>query len=858
VLIELSSVAELDLSAAEDLHGRGSAAARRAEWSQAAALLRQAEGLWRGQPLADVPSDALQRRALPRLDELRAAVIEQRIEAELNLGRAGELVGELRTLAATHPLRERYHAQLMLALYRSQRRSEALAAYQDARKVLREQLGADPTAELRELHRQILSGDPVLGLPPSVVAAHPEPAAPPEQAGAVPQPAAQAPHGLRQLPVAPRGFAGRDYELKRLDELSAELNGDTALSCAVSGTAGVGKTSLALHWAHRNAAVFPDGQLYVNLRGFDPGEQPMAPEAALHDLLTALGVSAGRMPTGLEPRSTLYRSLLAGRRVLVVLDNARDARQVRPLLPAGPGSMTLITSRAELRGLVIAEGARPLPLELMGVDEAGQLLTRKLGAEQVHEDLTATGELIDLCARLPLALSVAAAYIDSRRHATIRSFADDLRAASASLDMFGVDDPLTDLRTVLSCSVSSLSEGAGHVFRLLGLHPGPDISASAVAALAGLDMTQADRALCELVDANLLAEPTAGRYACHDLLRAYAQERAHELAPEAAREARERLLGWYVHAASAANHALDYADRRYPPGPSAMPDHLPEFSGQEQADAWFTAERENIAAAVGMAAEHAVDPASWDLAMIPWNYYYRRRLLDDWLHVLNIALTAATLRGTPLNEQSVLHMRGLCHRSRNELPEAIDAYEKGIAIARTLPGVRLHYKLENLGMAYLYSGRGSDALDCLAEALAEVEAAENETVSAALLNNIGDAHRHLGQYEQALPYLDRGLATAIEQSDSIAAYVLATLGETHLALGRHREAADYSRRAADMFRSLNSPLFAANFLENEANALIALGDRASARRSLAEALELYETLDHPQAALVRARLAEAL
>lgn len=852
--LALRSPAALDLTAAEDLHARGAAAARAGHWVEAADLLRRAEGLWRGRPLADVPSDVLQRRAVPRLEELRLAVTEQRLEAELNLGRAGELVGELRAFAAAHPLRERAHGQLMLALYRAQRRSEALAAYQDARKVLRDLLGADPTAELRELHQRMLAADPSLD-PAAPAAARPAaaptaPVIPPKPAEAAPVP--------RQLPLAPRGFAGRERELKLLDEIAADLDSGAVVISAVNGTAGVGKTTLALHWAHRNAALFPDGQLHANLRGFDPGgEPPLPPEAVLRDFLVALGVPASRIPAGLEPRSTLYRSLLSGRRTLVVLDNARDARQVRPLLPAGPGCLALVTSRSELRGLVVAEGARALSLPLMDAVEADELLTRKLGVENVHADPLATGELIDLCAGLPLALSVAAAYIDSRRHTTVRSFAADLRAAATSLDVLGVDDPLTDLRSVLACSVAALSETAAHVFRLLGLHPGTDIGEQAAAELTGLEAARAERALDELVDANLLTETAAGRYTWHDLLRAYMQESARELDAETADAALRRLFGWYVHAASAADRALDYTDRRHQPQYAQVPARLPRFAGQEAADAWFTAERANLALTVAAAVEHGAPAAAADLAVLPWNHYYRLRLLDDWLHVLTLALPAAREHGSRHSVQSVLHMLGLCRRNRNELPEAIAAYEESIAIGRTLPEVRLNVMLDNLGMAYLYSGRHEEALRCLDEALAIAEANRSEADYVTLLNNIGDAHRHLGNFEQALTFLRRGLAIAEGTGNPMAAYVLATLGETYYALGRYRDAAVHSRRGAEAFRGLNTPALAAQLLADEAAALHELGESAAARSSWAQSAALYDALGHPAADAIRARMAAA-
>ena len=848
ITIALRSPAEFDVAEAEQLHQGALAAARDGRRAEAAAMLRRAEALWRGRPLADIPSDALRRRELPRLEELRLAVIEQRIDAELGLGRAGDLVGELRALVAAHPLRERAYAQLMLALYRAQRRSEALDVYRDARDVLREQLGADPTAQLRELHQRILADLPV-----------PDPGERDDSAPSAPSLGASPDAALlhpRQLPVAPRGFAGRARELKQLDELATDLGVGTVVISAVNGTAGVGKTTLALHWAHRNAALFPDGQLYVNLRGFDPGEQPVAPEAVLRDFLVALGVASDRIPAGLEPRSALYRGLLAGRRVLVVLDNARDARQVRPLLPAEPGCLTIVTSRTELRGLVVAEGARILPLLLMDLDEAGELLARKLGAEQIHEDVTATRDLIELCARLPLALSIAAAHIDSRRHATVRSFAEDLRAASTSLDVLGVDDPLTDLRTVLSCSIRSLNADAALTFRLLGFVPGRDVPAEAVCALTGLGTARTARALDELVDASLITEQVAGRYTCHDLLCEYARELAGELGPGVAEEASRRLLGWYVHTAAAADRALDYRDRRYRPSTSPEPERVPTFTGHDQADAWFAAEHGNIAAAVSMAAERALDPAAWDLAMLMWNYYYRNRLFDEWLQVLLTGLGAARERGTPRNVQAMLHMLGLCYRNRQELPKAIDAYEQAVAIARTLPELHLNVALNNLAMAYLYSNRGADAIRCLDEALAIVESFGDETATTALLNNIGDAHRYLGQFEQALPYLERGLALALELADPMAAYLLATLGEVHIGLANFRAAAEYCRRSVDLLRGVKHPSLMVKVLDIEGSALRSDGDRAGARGAWTEALALCEQFELPEAVEIRARLAE--
>jgi tetratricopeptide (TPR) repeat protein len=411
------------------------------------------------------------------------------------------------------------------------------------------------------------------------------------------------------------------------------------------------------------------------------------------------------------------------------------------------------------------------------------------------------------------------------------------------------------LRTVLSCSLCALSVHGARTFRLLGLAPGRDFSAAAVAALTGLDPVLADRAIGELVDAHLLDEPTAGRYSFHDLLRACARELALQVEPVAADEARGRLFGWYVHAASAADHALDYRDRRYPHGPVSEPEQMPVFAGHEQAEAWFTAEHENITEVVAAAAERGVDSAAWDLAIIPWNYYHRHNLNDEWLHVLQIGLKAVRVReGGTHGEQTVYNMLGLCYRRRGELPEAIDAYEKCIAIARTLEGVYLHVLLNNLAMAYLYSDRGLDALKCLEEALATPDGFGAKSVK--VLNNMGEAHRHLGQFEQALPYLERGLAIASESADPAAVYLLATLGETHLSLAHFPEAAEYCGQGLDMLQGMEYPSVTAKLLADQGSARHALGDHAGARASWEEALDIYERLDVPEAADLRARLAD--
>jgi len=465
----------------EVLAARGRAAAQAGSWSQAAGLLADALGLWRGEALADVPSQLLRQREAPPLEDLRLQVLGARIDADLALGRHGEVVAELRQLVAAHPLWEHFHAQLMLALYRSGRQGDALAAYQDVRRVLAGELGVDPGPELTLLQQRILAADPALVLtetgaaapapptprPPAASApgapgtagpaAEPGPGAPAAQPGPDDGAAMWAPVVPRQLPVAARHFAGRAGALTALAGLAAEAGGTDGTSRAmviavIEGTAGIGKTALAVHFAHQAARDFPDGQLYVNLRGFDPAGPPMTPGEAIRIFLDALGVPAAQLPASLDAQTGLYRSLLAGRRMLVLLDNARDAGQVRPLLPAGPGCLVLVTSRSQLTGLAAAEGARPMALDLLTGGEAHELLAARLGDERLAAEPAAVQELIGLCARLPLALAIAAARAASQPALPLAALAAELRDAGGRLDALDVGDTAASVRAVFSWS----------------------------------------------------------------------------------------------------------------------------------------------------------------------------------------------------------------------------------------------------------------------------------------------------------------------------------------------------------------------------------------------------------------------
>lgn len=515
----------LDLERFEELVHSARKQARQGAWDQAASQFRDALSLWRDQPLANVDSATLAVREIPQLEEKRLQALEARIDADLHLGRHREVITELQQLADAHPLREHLDVLLILALYRAGRQAEALAVYQRARQLLIEELGTEPGTELQELHQRILTADPAL--------------APTEP---IPSATARAAVVPRELPTMVPQFTGRMDELGALTELmerSSAAQAEAPMISVIGGTAGVGKTALAVHWAHRVAADFPGGQLYVDLRGYDPG-RPVPATDVLASFLRGLGMPADDVPQREDERAARYRTLVAERRILVVLDNAGSVEQVRPLLPGSACCPVVVTSRNALAGLVARDGATRLDLDVLPLGDSARLL-RKLIGPRVDDNPEAAAALTTQCSRLPLALRTAAELAAAHPATPLTDLVEDFSDPAHRLDLLDADgDAHTSVRSVFSWSYRHLAKDAARAFRLIGLHPGPVFDSKAAAALTGTTIAGARSVLEALMRASLIQRARHDHYHMHDLLHTYACQLAH--AQESEQERRMAIM----------------------------------------------------------------------------------------------------------------------------------------------------------------------------------------------------------------------------------------------------------------------------------------------------------------------------
>jgi len=835
-LTEFSNLAELARQAAAGGYA-----------AEACQLYEQALRLWRGEPAADIDL-LLGHPAVTELSQRRTALILDYSATAEPAGLHEQVLGHLQALAGRAPLDERVHARLMIALAATGQQAAALGIYEDLRGRLAEELGIDPGRELADAHLQVLRQQ-----------AGPPPADEPVPANA---PSAAHPPVPRQLPICPRHFAGRLRELKALTGLLDPPGGNPAsvvVIAAIGGTAGIGKTALAVHWAHQIAGRFPDGQLYINLRGFDPSGEPVAPGDAIRRFLDALQVPAPQIPSDPDAQQDLYRSEVADRRMLIVLDNAYDVDQVRPLLPGGPGCLVLVTSRRQLTGLVAAEGAHPVTLDLLSPAEADELLAQRLGRERLAAEPGVAAELIDLCARLPLALSIAAAHAAMQPDLPLTALAGQLRDASGRLDALDAGDAAS-VRTVFSWSYQNLSAPAARMFRLLSLHPGPDITAAAAASLAGIQLVQARDVLGGLSRASLLTQHLPGRFAFHDLLRAYAAERAAaEDSQPQKRAATHRMLDHYLHTAHAAALVLHSHRDTISLVPAQPGVTLETVAGYEQAMAWFDAEHRVVLATIDQAVSAGFDAHGWQIPLTLTTFFDRRGYWRSYPTAQQTALASAQRLGD--REAQALVHRSLGHATTQvgSYHDAVHHYEQALDLYRQLGDREGQARvLLGLGFAHDRQGQYRHALAHCLQALDVYKALGDQMRQASILNNIGWCHVRLGSYQDALAYCQQALNLHQEigyQHGEANAWD--TLGCAHDCLGRHSEAVACYQESLTLLRKLDDRLLRSEVLTHLGDAHHSNREPQLAREAWQQALAIIEELNLPGADQIRAKLQQA-
>jgi DNA-binding SARP family transcriptional activator/tetratricopeptide (TPR) repeat protein len=860
-----------DAVAFEQDLGRARQLRRAGDPAGAVVALNSALGLWRGIAFAGVPGPFAETERV-RLGELRSTAAEERADVLLSLGRHEEVVPDLTAMVADHPLRERMRGLLMIALYRCGRHAEALRVFQDGRRVLAEELGIDPGSDLSRIHQQVLTMDPTLAAPDGPVAAGAtrSQVMPDDDAAGTssalddghrrPRPEDRVTPAPAQLPLGAPGFSGRHEELSILQAMlpgKIAASGESVPIVVISGTPGAGKTALAVRFGRQVAKRFSGGQLYVNLRGLDPATPPMEPAEALRFFLDALGVPPHRIPPDTEGRSALFRSMLDGKRMLIVLDNARNVAQVRPLLPGSPGCLVLVTSRNEMTGLVAAEGAAPLTLDVLSHAEAHEMLARRLGQDRVTAEPEAADEIISSCARLPLALSIAVGRAASRSKRSLTELAAELHDTRGRLDALEADDAVTDVRAVLSWSYDQLSEPAARMFRLLGVHPGPDISLSAAASLAGLTRPDAGAALRELTRTHMVAEYLPARFTFHDLLRAYAADQAERHDPESERRAAvHRVLDHYLHTAMAASSRFS-PFRSVLPLASPQPGVLPaDVADKEQAMAWFDAEAPVLLALIAFADASGFDTHAWQ---IPWTlgpFFNRRGRYRDYTATQRTALAAAGRLGDTLALAHAHHLLGHVQSQVGAYEEADPNFRRALDLFREL-GDRGNEAVVLNGLAGMLEKqeRYTEALAVALDALRMLKAVGHWWTQATLENGVGWLYAHLGQYDQALTHCQRALSLHRDSGlRSGTADTLDSLGYVYLCLGDIAQAKVHYTKAIEAYREISSSFGEGHSLAGLGDALLAEGDPAAAEAAWRQAIAILDRLPHPLADEVRARL----
>jgi DNA-binding SARP family transcriptional activator len=849
---------------------------------QAATSYRDALRLWRGPALEGIDS-LLVRAAAARLDEQRIAATEDRLALELDLGRHHELVGELTELAWQYPLRERLHGQLMLALYRCGRTAEALAVYQQTRRMMIDELGLEPGAPLRRLEHGILACDPALDSP----------------AGPVTLRSAR-PRIPRLLPADIADFTGRAGPVSQVQHRLAHHRlaetGQAGLAVPVvviTGQGGVGKTSLAVHAAHGVAGAFGDGQLFADLHA--GAAHPVGPMQVLERFLRALGVPGPQIPDGLDERAEVYRDLLAGRRMLVVLDDAADERQVSPLLPGSSDAAVLITSRNRLAGLA---GATRIEVDVLDASQSLDLLGRIAGPGRVQAQAQAAAAVARQCGHLPLALRIAGARLTAQPHRDIQQLADRLADQTRRLDE--LEHGELGVRASISLSYQGASEQARVLLRRLAVLEAPAFSGWMTAALLDQPPADAEDVLDELVHAHLVeASGLPGQYRFHELIGVFARERLAAEEPAAERTAAlERTLGALLYLADQARHRyyggchlrLDTRPPRWP---------LPRTLAGQLARgplAWYERERAGLISGIRQAAGAGLVELCWNLAYAAETLFEARSYLDDWREAVGIALQATGGAGHIRGQAAMRYSMGsLCQeqgrfevarrefdaaarlfrdagddhgfalvirniafidRITGRLGEAASGCEQALAIFRTTGDqVAAAYVLQSLGRVKLESGEPGPARELLAEALRLTREVPSGRIEAQVLHAAGEVYLEVGELADAVGMFERALAQVRDDGDENGqAYVLRGLGVALLRQGELGRARDALERALDLADAAGVPLAVARALLGLSELALASGDPArsvvAARQASAAFAEMGAPLREAEALTV--------
>jgi len=822
---------ELDVAVVESRLRQARGMAASGKQSAAADLVGECLTLWRGVPLFGVPGPFADTERV-RLTELRYELVEERAELLLGAGRHRDALADLGEAAKAEPYRERLRAQLMLALYRSGRRADALAEFDSVRRLFAEELGLDPGSALTELHLRMLRSDPQLDL-----------AAESLTRSRSPVPA--------QLPHEVPDFVGRASEIQQLSQwrTATESGSQALLISAIDGVGGIGKTSLAVRFARQVAESYPDGQLYLDLRGFDPNRLPLTASDALGQLLWALG-SPGNRPEP-DALASMYRSLLAGKRFLILLDNVESAEQVRDLLPGASNSLVLITSRNRLSGLVARDGARRLTLGLLTSAEAVELLRRAVGRERIDAEVEEAKTLARLCGYLPLALRVAAEKVSSAQDVSLRELVANLINEQTRLDAFDVDDDeMSSVRSVFSWSYKSLDPALARTFRLLGLLRGPDISVAAVAALIDRPVHEAAELLTELSEQHLL-ESTADRFGFHDLVRVYAAELVtREETPQERADALRRLMDWYLQSVRLAQLSITPGYQTLDLATTETRYELPNIDTPQSASAWFIVEAPNILALTWQAADLGEHEIAWQLPYLMWNHYYSTGLLAEWITILTIGLSSSRHSNDPRAEVRILNGLGAAYARSGQNEIAVSHLERALLLARQIGNQEPILTLvANLGATLRAMKRYDQGIQYAQEALTlAMGGMGTEYHKAGAISQLIALYVESGQPELALKYGELGLETARASGASLTEVpILVNIAHAHRDLGMAMEAMREYEAAQNLCKTLGDRYHEALALLGIAELYRRQARYGEARDQAQQALDIFVALGDEEA-----------